>query len=144
MSNDDAIRLQLFHREHGSKSLYPIFQLSPNELHSNDYQHWLSEKRALVLGDIEDCHWIKSCSGGYVTEVIFHRDGRLTEYRLFDRFETQGNWKLDNGILKAEIIKAENRYTFNVIGNANINIHSAVELKNNELHSYLKLAQVKG
>jgi hypothetical protein len=97
-----------------------------------------------VLGDIEDCHWIKSCSEGYITEVIFHRDGRLTEYRLFDRFETQGNWKLDNGILKADIIKAENRYTFNVIGNANINIHSAVELKNNELHSYLKLAQVKG
>jgi hypothetical protein len=62
---------------------------------------------------------------------------------LFDRFETQGHWLLKSGLLQVEINKGDNRYQFDVVACKDLNIHSAVEYKNQELHSYLKLVQVK-
>lgn len=60
-----------------------------------------------------------------------------------DCFETRGTWFLADGILHVKIVKGNNRYSFGVVGNADVNIHSAVEHKNEELHAYLKLAQIK-
>jgi hypothetical protein len=110
---------------------------------SNIYQTWHSSKRRLTESDVIDGHWVKSCPAGYITELTFNPNGEVNEYRLFDRFHTQGTWRLDNGLLCVSIAKGDNRYTFNVVGNASINIHSAIERKNNKLHAYLKLVQVK-
>ncbi|PKG38594.1 hypothetical protein [Psychromonas sp. Urea-02u-13] len=74
---------------------------------------------------------------------MFNQDGTLNEYRLFDRYETQGTWVLSGGLLEVDIIKAGNHYCFTIVANAKLNIHSAVEHKNSELHSYLKFAQIK-
>ncbi len=139
----ELLLTQLFFREsHTNKLVSP----TSDALGSIDpimFQEWQNSKRELVLVDVADTHWIKTCTEGYITEVVFHADGTLKEYRLFDRFETKGTWFLADGILHVEIIKGENRYSFGVVGNADINIHSAVEHKNDELHSYLKLVQIK-
>lgn len=139
----EQLLTQLFFREsHTNKLVSP----TSDALGSIDpivFQEWQNSKRELVLMDVADTHWIKTCTEGYVTEVVFHADGALNEYRLFDRFETQGTWFLADGILHVEIIKGENRYSFGVVGSVDVNIHSAVEHKNDELHSYLKLAQIK-
>lgn len=141
--NKQQILAQLFFREsHTRKLVIP----TPKSLDTIDpimFQEWQSNKREFVLVDVADTHWIKTCTEGYITEVVFHADGTLNEYRLFDRFETYGKWSLVEGILHVEIIKGDNRYSFGVVGNADINVHSAIEHKNNEQHSYLKLAQIK-
>jgi len=138
-----ALLQQLYLRECQTKELVDITEIPEELSQSMDYTQWLESKRDIEIEDVEDTHWIKTCTGGYITELVFHNDGSLKEFRLFDRFETNGQWRLDDGVLLVEIHKGSNKYDLAVIGNAQINIHSAVELKNDELHSYLKLAQIK-
>ncbi|KAB0286841.1 hypothetical protein F2P58_19595 [Vibrio fortis] len=137
------ILLQLYCREQTDQPLISRTDLNIALYDSEAFLAWRETKRDFVINDIENRVWVKSCPGGYITEVHFHNDGTLNEYRLFDRFETKGHWYLKEGLLHVEIIKGDNRYQFAVVANGNVNIHSAVEYKNEELHSYLKLAQVE-
>ena len=137
------ILLQLYCREQTDLLLISRADLDTSLYDSEEYLNWRVTKRDFVISDIENRVWVKSCPGGYITEVHFHNDGTLNEYRLFDRFETKGHWYLKDGLLHVEIIKGDNRYQFAVVANGNVNIHSAVEYKNEELHSYLKLVQVE-
>ncbi|MEX0336274.1 hypothetical protein [Vibrio tubiashii] len=139
----DKVLLQLFYREAEPQALVSKEALTPTQMQSREYRHWLEGKREFTLDDVVGNHWIKTCTGGYITEVAFHCDGTLDEYRLFDRFHTTGKWSLKEGLVSVEIYKGENTYSFCIVGNAEINIHSAVEHKNGELHSYLKLSQIK-
>ncbi|KLN65016.1 hypothetical protein [Vibrio sp. VPAP30] len=139
----DKVLLQLFNREAEPQALVNKEALSPTQMQSSEYLYWLEGKRELTHDDVAGNHWIKTCTGGYITEVAFHCDGTLDEYRLFDRFHTTGKWRLKEGLVSVEIYKGENSYSFCIVGNAEINIHSAVEHKNGELHSYLKLSQIK-
>ena len=139
----DKVLLQLFNREAEPQALVNKEALTPTQMQSREYRHWLEGKRELTLDDVVGNHWIKTCTGGYITEVAFHCDGTLDEYRLFDRFQTQGTWRLEHGLLEVSIIKGDNTYQFTIVGNQDHNVHSAVEHKNGELHSYLKFGQVK-
>ncbi|RJG47766.1 hypothetical protein [Motilimonas pumila] len=143
MNEKQQILLQLFCRETGQHALVDKDQLPAPVLQHQVYQAWLASKADFRISDITGGHWLKTCTAGYITEVIFHQDGKLDEYRLFDRFHTQGEWRLAQGLLHVAIGKGDNRYTFAVVAQQEVNIHSAVEHKNGELHSYLKLAQVK-
>ncbi|NOH24862.1 hypothetical protein [Vibrio europaeus] len=139
----DKVLLQLFNREAEQQALVNKEVLSPTQMQGSEYRQWLEGKRDLMPGDVLDNHWIKTCTGGYITEVAFHCNGTLDEYRLFDRFHTTGKWTLKEGLVSVEVYKGGNTYSFSIVGNAEINIHSAVEHKNGELHSYLKLSQIK-
>jgi hypothetical protein len=133
---------QLYWRE-SKEQLVDLHEVDDLDIDSADLEQWQRCKRAISESDVSNSHWIKTCTGGYITEVCFHSDGTLEEFRLFDRFATKGCWKVEDGLLNVDIYKGENHYHFSVVGNGEINIHSAVEYKNGELHSYLKLAQVK-
>ena len=137
------ILLQLYCREQTDQPLISRTDLNIALYDSEAFLAWRETKLDLVISDIENRVWVKSCPGGYITELHFHTDGTLNEYRLFDRFETKGHWYLKDGLLHVEIIKGDNRYQFAVVANSDLNIHSAVEYKNEELHSYLKLVQVE-
>ncbi|WP_060982480.1 hypothetical protein [Vibrio splendidus] len=145
LSNDTKpqILLQLYCREQTDQPLIPRTDLDIDLYDSEAFLVWRATKRDFVISDIENRVWVKSCPGGYITEVHFKADGTLTEYRLFDRFKTIGRWQLKDGLLHVEITKGDNRYQFAVVARADLNIHSAVEYKNGELHSYLKLVQVE-
>ncbi|MBU2930564.1 hypothetical protein [Vibrio cyclitrophicus] len=143
MSNNQQTLLQLYCREQQDQTLLAKHDLDSDLSESADYLKWCESKRNFVEEDVLGQTWVKSCPAGYITEVHFHFDGSLTEYRLFDRFETQGHWQLRDGLLQVEILKGENHYQFAVVARADLNIHSAVEYKNGELHSYLKLVQVE-
>ena len=145
LQNDmvQKILLQLYCREQTDQLLISRTALDIALYDSEEFLNWSAIKRDFVISDIENRVWVKSCPGGYITEVHFHTDGTLNEYRLFDRFETKGHWYLKDGLLHVEIIKGDNRYQFSVVANGDLNIHSAVEYKNEELHSYLKLVQVE-
>jgi hypothetical protein len=143
MSNNQQTLLQLYCREQQDQTLLSKHDLDSELSESADYLKWCESKRNFVEEDVFGRTWVKSCPAGYITEVHFHSDGSLTEYRLFDRFETQGNWLLKSGLLQVEINKGDNRYQFDVVACKDLNIHSAVEYKNQELHSYLKLVQVE-
>ncbi|MGF1852889.1 hypothetical protein L4C44_13420 [Vibrio satsumensis] len=135
--------LQLYCREQPDQPLIPRTDLDIGLYDSEAFSVWRATKRDFVISDIENRVWVKSCSGGYITEVHFKADGTLTEYRLFDRFKTVGQWQLKDGLLHVEITKGDNRYQFAVVARADLNIHSAVEYKNGDLHSYLKLVQAE-
>ncbi|MGF1824384.1 hypothetical protein L4D17_04825 [Vibrio splendidus] len=137
------IFLQLYCREQTELPLISRIDLDIDLYDSEGFLAWRDTKRDFTVSDIESRVWVKSCPGGYITEVHFNADGSLTEYRLFDRFETTGQWQLKDGLLHVEILKGENRYQFAVVARADLNIHSAVEYKNGELHSYLKLVQAE-
>ncbi|ERM60612.1 hypothetical protein [Vibrio cyclitrophicus] len=143
MSNNQQTLLQLYCREQQDQTLLAKHDLDSDLSESADYLKWCESKRNFVEEDVLGQTWVKSCPAGYITEVHFHFDGSLTEYRLFDRFETQGHWQLRDGLLHVEILKGENHYQFAVVARADLNIHSTVEYKNGELHSYLKLVQVE-
>ncbi|MDA0130672.1 hypothetical protein OH458_21650 [Vibrio sp. MarTm2] len=140
---NERLLAQLFVRESHIQQLISQDKVGLDVLEMSEFKAWLGGKRAILVSDVADTHWIKTCTGGYITEVVFHSDGTLNEYRLFDRFETKGIWSLQHGALSVEIFKGDNTYSFGVVGNSELNIHSAVEHKNGELHSYLKLSQVK-
>ncbi|CAH6930114.1 conserved hypothetical protein [Vibrio chagasii] len=137
------ILLQLYCREQMEQPLIPRADLDIDIYDSETFLAWRETKRDFVVRDIENRVWVKSCPAGYITEVHFKADGTLTEYRLFDRFKTVGQWQLKDGLLHVEITKGDNRYEFAVVARADLNIHSAVEYKNGELHSYLKLVQAE-
>ncbi|MGR5067449.1 MULTISPECIES: hypothetical protein [Vibrio] len=50
--------------------------------------------------------------------------------------------ELDGGELNITIYKGENAYELSVVGNREPSIHSAIEYKNGEVHSYLKLTPI--
>ena len=137
------ILLQLYCREQTDQPLIPRTDLDIDLYDSEAFLVWRATKRDFVVSDIENRVWVKSCPGGYITEVHFKADGTLTEYRLFDRFKTVGQWQLKDGLLHVEITKGDNRYQFAVVARADLNIHSAVEHKNGDLDSYLKLVQAE-
>ncbi len=139
--NESLVRL--FIRESSGKSLKESDLVDLSIDKQTLYQTWRESKREFVEFEICEAPWIKSCPQGYITEVNFRSDGTLVENRLFDRFETKGRWSLESGILSVCIYKGDNRYEFQVVASASENIHSAIEYKNGELHSYLKLAQVR-
>ncbi|NOH98555.1 hypothetical protein [Vibrio sp. 99-70-13A1] len=143
MSTSMAIHRQLYLREQSNQSLIELNDLETVSIELKEFNLWVKSKRKLTLSNIEGRTWVKTCSGGYITELTFFEDGNLIENRLFDRFETKGQWNLVDGLLKVTIFKGNNRYDFTVIGNHDVNIHSAIEYKNNELHSYLKLMQIE-
>jgi len=141
--NKQQVLLQLFVRESAQQKLQSHESINTALLEDKNYIDWHAQKRDIVSIDVVQTHWIKTCTGGYITELVFHHDGTLNEYRLFDRFETHGTWSLIEGLLNVTIVKADNNYHFSMVGNVQLNIHSAVEHKNSELHSYLKFAQIK-
>ncbi|MCW8328686.1 hypothetical protein MD588_07680 [Photobacterium sp. SDRW27] len=136
--------LQLFFRESERARLLDVDALPELNSHEQTSMHeWLAGKRNFSRDEISPQHWIKTCSAGYITELILHPDGSLDEFTLFNRQRTAGFWELVDGVIEIEIYKGENRYRSAVIANKNTNIHSAIEYKNGELHSYLKLAQTR-
>ncbi|MCC5515581.1 hypothetical protein [Vibrio splendidus] len=137
------ILLQLYCREQTELPLISRIDLDIGLYDNEGFLAWRDTKRDFTVSDIESRVWVKSCPSGYITELHFNADGSLTEYRLFDRFETTGQWQLADGLLHVEILKGDNRYQFAVVARADLNIHSAVEYKNGELHSYLKLVQAE-
>ena len=143
MKNKTAILQQLFFRETQGRPIIERGSQSLTDIQIEQYDKWLSDKRDFLVEEICASNWIKSCTAGYITEVIFKESGSLTEFTLFDRLKTVGHWELDNGLLYVSIFKGENQYDFVIVANSNVNIHSAIEYKNDELHSYLKLAQTR-
>lgn len=140
---NERLLAQLFVCESQHQQLIAQDEVNLECIETPEFKAWFASKRPIVESDVANSHWIKTCTGGYITEVVFHSDGTLNEYRLFDRFETKGVWSLQDGVLNLEIYKGDNIYSFGVVGNSELNIHSAIEHKNGELHSYLKLSQVK-
>ncbi|MDX1303583.1 hypothetical protein [Photobacterium sp.] len=136
--------LQLFFRETDRARLLETDALPDldEDLHQK-IDLWLENKRNFTLVEIACQHWIKTCSAGYITELILHADGTLDEYSLFNRMKAQGHWSLVDGVIEIEINKGDNRYHCAVIANKTVNIHSAIEYKNGDLHSYLKLIQTR-
>lgn len=135
--------LQLFLRESGTAAMLDIEQLPDvSDVDAIALFDWMSSKRSFSVSEVKGQRWIKTCSAGYVTELLLKEDGTLEEFTLFNRLPTKGWWKLEQGVLDLEIVKHDNTYRSRVIANKSVNIHSAIEYKNDELHSYLKLAQV--
>ncbi|CZF80847.1 hypothetical protein GCE9029_02231 [Grimontia celer] len=135
--------LQLFLRESGTAAMLNIEQLPDvSDVDAIALFDWMSSKRSFSASEVRGQRWIKTCSAGYVTELLLNEDGTLEEFTLFNRLPTKGWWKLEQGVLDLEIVKNDNTYRSRVIANKSVNIHSAIEYKNGELHSYLKLAQV--
>ncbi|USH04919.1 hypothetical protein K6Q96_24785 [Grimontia kaedaensis] len=135
--------LQLFLRESGTAAMLNIEQLPDvSDVDAIALFDWMSSKRSFSASEVRGQRWIKTCSAGYVTELLLNEDGTLEEFTLFNRLPTKGWWKLEQGVLDLEILKNDNTYRSRVIANKSVNIHSAIEYKNGELHSYLKLAQV--
>lgn len=139
----EQILQQLYLRETQGTAILDYVELSKASIDEDAFAVWQEQKGEFISQDVSASHWIKTCTGGYVTEVIFHQDGRLQEYTLFERLKTVGSWRIESGFLAIEIHKGDNTYTFYVVKNSELNIHSAIEYKNGELHSYLKLAPIK-
>ncbi|MEZ8824309.1 hypothetical protein AB6E04_08090 [Vibrio amylolyticus] len=135
--------LQLFHRECISAPAVEPETIDPKFRASDEYEQWRRGKADIMDNEVLESPWIKTCTEGYITELIFYSDGTLDEYKLFDRLHTTGQWKLEDGLLIVRIIKGENQYEFTVIGQSENSLYSAIEYKNGELHSYLKLVPTR-
>lgn len=136
--------LQLFLRESERVRLVELAVLPA--LDSNEQQnmqHWLATKRQFVRDEVPAQHWLKTCSAGYVTEMIFYPDGAVQELGLFNRQQGIGTWQMNEGALDIELRRGDDHYQFTVVANKQGSIHSAIEYKNHTLNSYLKLAQLR-
>ncbi|MGF1687268.1 hypothetical protein L4C36_11330 [Photobacterium japonica] len=136
--------LQLFYRESARVRLLELDALPQPEAEEQQALNlWLATKRNFHHDEIASQRWIKSCSAGYITELVLYPNGTLEEFTLFKREKTVGEWQLVDGILELRIEKGANAYQCAVVANQDSSIHSAIEYKNGELHAYLKLAQMR-
>ncbi|MDO6498270.1 hypothetical protein [Photobacterium sanguinicancri] len=137
--------LQLFYRESERVRLLDVDQLpAMNSSEMADFHLWLESKRDFSIADTECRHWIKTCSAGHVTELQLHPNGTLDEFTLFRREQAKGVWCIEDGVIHVELHTAQHVYRYSIYANRTANIHSAVEYRDDSLHAYLKLAQVRG
>ncbi|MGR5236001.1 hypothetical protein [Vibrio alfacsensis] len=134
--------IQLYLRETEGAPIKDTADLEASLADAERFLKWKANKRDIRLEEVTDRCWIKSCTGGYITEVHLHAHGSLDEYTLFDSLHTTGHWELEEGVLHITIHKGSNTYQLSVVGSCRPAIHSAIEYKNGEIHSYLKLAPV--
>ncbi|OAN11030.1 hypothetical protein A3K86_18820 [Photobacterium jeanii] len=143
-SHTQRQQLQLFYRESDRVRLLEVDQLpAMTSQEMAEFHLWLENKRDFTPADTQCRHWLKTCSAGHVTELVFHSDGTVDEFTLFRRQHAQGVWRLEDGVIHIALTANDHDYRYSVIANRQVNIHSAIEYKNNQLHAYLKLAQVK-
>lgn len=136
--------LQLFYRESARVRLLALDALpQPEAEEQQALNQWLATKRNFQRSEVAAQRWIKTCSAGYITELILHPNGSLEEFTLFKREKTHGEWQLVDGLIELYIEKGDNTYRCAVVANQGSSIHSAIEYKNGELHAYLKLAQMR-
>ncbi len=136
--------IQLYFRESERVRLLDLDALPALDTDEQANMHdWLATKRNFSPDEIASQQWMKTCSAGYITELTFSPDGLLNEYTLFNRQRATGRWELVDGVIEMVINKGEDQYRCAVFANRTVNIHSAIEYKNGELHSYLKLAQTR-
>ncbi|MGF1682257.1 hypothetical protein [Photobacterium minamisatsumaniensis] len=136
--------LQLFYRESARVRLLERHDLpTPDAEEQQALNEWLTTKRHFTHDEVTTQHWIKTCSAGYITELMLYPDGSLDEFTLFKRLRTTGSWQLVDGLIELSIFKGDNHYQSAIVANKASSIHSAIEYKNGELHAYLKVAQVK-
>lgn len=136
--------LQLFFRESDRVRLFDLDTLPPLDAVEQQAMHaWLATKRHFQHDEITPQRWIKTCTAGYITELILHANGSLEEFTLFKRMKTTGEWQLVDGMIELTIHKGDNQYTCTIVAGLDSSIHSAIEYKNGELHSYLKLVQTR-
>ncbi|WP_413112486.1 hypothetical protein [Thaumasiovibrio sp. DFM-14] len=108
-----------------------------------DYQLWVTQRRAMSSDEVPFQQWLKVCPAGYITEMVLYPDGRLEEQHLFKPIRCKGDWLVRDGHLFLSIDKGKNHYTIEVVAKKDSAIHCAIEYKNRELHSYLKVIQAK-
>ncbi|MCK6264580.1 hypothetical protein KP803_14970 [Vibrio sp. ZSDE26] len=137
--NKEQVYLQLFHRECIASPSIERADVQAEWAQRDEYLKWKESKADISHEEVIESAWIKTCTEGYITEVLFAQDGTLNEFKLFDRLHTTGQWELLDGMLSVSINKGDNRYQFLVVGSSLNSIYSAVEYKNDEIHSYLKL-----
>ncbi|MEJ2764783.1 hypothetical protein VV869_12575 [Photobacterium sp. MCCC 1A19761] len=136
--------LQLYLRESERVRLVDLPALPALDVQEQaDMAHWLATKRQFSEAEVPAQPWLKTCSAGHVTELVFHPDGSVRETALFQRQQGTGTWQVTDGVLEIALHRGDDRYDFSVIANKQSSLHSAIEYKNHALHSYLKLAQMR-
>ncbi|MGF1727101.1 hypothetical protein [Photobacterium nomapromontoriensis] len=136
--------LQLFYRESDRARLFDLEALPPlDTVEEQAMLVWLATKRHFQHDEIASQRWVKTCSAGYITELILHANGSLEEFTLFKRMKTTGEWQLIDGMIELTINKDNNQYKSNIVASLGSSIHAAIEYKNGALHSYLKLVQAR-
>lgn len=136
--------LQLFYRESDRVRLLELDTLpEPTGEERKVMQDWLATKRSFTVDEIATQAWVKTCCAGNTTEIYLHPDGSLEEYALFKRTRATGEWQLKDGLLTLAIQKDGDRYVSTVVANKLSSIHSAIEAKNGQVYSYLKVAQTR-
>jgi hypothetical protein len=149
MSNTTEHRLiQLFWREQEEQVLVDINDETVRQRiedcrNSPEFKKWLATRRIFALEEVADTVWVKTCTAGYITELHLHKDGTAEEYTLFSRKLVPGTWQLTDGQIEVTLAADDHRYRFAVIANAKSSIHAAVEYCDNDIHSYLKIMQLK-
>ncbi len=104
-----------------------------------EYVLWLQSKRSLTHEEMINTVWVKTNPSGYTTEMHFYANGTLRDIALFDRATLAGKWHMDNGVVKVSIKADKHLYEFDIVGNDESGMHSAVEFEDGVLSSYLKI-----
>lgn len=107
-----------------------------------EYILWELEKRKLDSPEIISHSWLIASQHKKPLLLNFKSDSRLTITSLFISERFEGQWYLENGILKAYFNYQEHSYSLDVIANNNRLIHSALQIIDDTSLDILKVIPI--
>jgi len=139
-------KIILFYYEKRDGEIIPISDDGFNEdqrsfvVTEGEYILWELNKRKFTEDEVIHSSWLITCKGNQSFMLCFEADHKLMVSNLFSENRYEGEWHLENGILKVSFHYGSHTYDISMIGNNNQAIHSALQIKDNSLTSVLKVA----
>ena len=138
----------LFTYEKRSKSKTPLpLDLFSDESRSyilteGEFILWELEKRKLTEREVIAHSWLITSKNNHSLLLDFQDDNYLTISSLFDNECCEGQWRLENGILKVNFNYQDHEYDIDVIANNNRSVHSGLQILDDSSVDILKVVPV--
>lgn len=136
------LHLQLFwfEKHHTLLEMEDLPTLTPTQ--EKELKKWVSKRRKILSYEVHPQPWVKVNIDGFSSQIQLKPNGTLTEVDLFGEKKLQGLWKINEGFLFIKVISGEFIVEYQIVGNADNNVHCGMEYINGRLSTYSKFMKL--
>ncbi|MGD8110407.1 hypothetical protein [Vibrio sp. NTOU-M3] len=136
------LHLQLFwfEKHHTLLEMEDLPTLTPTQ--EKELKEWVSKRRKILSYEVHPQPWVKVNIDGFSSQIQLKPNGTLTEVDLFGEKKLQGLWKINEGFLFIKVISGEFIVEYQIVGNADNNVHCGMEYINGRLSTYSKFMKL--
>ncbi|MGD8171810.1 hypothetical protein ACQEXU_09140 [Vibrio sp. TRT 21S02] len=136
------LHLQLFwfEKHHTLLEMEDLPTLTPTQ--EKELKEWVSKRRKILSYEVHPQPWVKVNIDGFSSQIQLKPNGTLTEVDLFGEKKLKGLWKINEGFLFIKVISGEFIVEYQIVGNADNNVHCGMEYINGRLSTYSKFMKL--